>query len=239
MGRGAARDRRTPDRGRAVPSHPAGALRPLRLPLLLSSATRRSAGGPVTDLRVLLGVPFTDEQLAAAQAPLEPGLVVAGAGSGKTSVMAARVVHLVPTGQVEPDRVLGLTFTNKAAAELAGRIGLALATAGVTRAADADGEPQVATYHAFAGRLVTEHGLRLGAEPRARLLADATRYQLAARVLRRHRGPVLHLTRPLPMLVGELVALDAELSEHLVDPADLQGFDLHWVEQLEQTCARD
>lgn len=193
----------------------------------------------MTDLRALLGVPFTDEQLAAAQAPLEPGLVVAGAGSGKTSVMAARVVHLVLTGQVEPDRVLGLTFTNKAAAELAGRIGLALATAGVARALDADGEPQVATYHAFAGRLVTEHGLRLGVEPRARLLADATRYQLAARVLRRHRGPVLHLTRPLSMLVGELVALDAELSEHLVDPADLQGFDLRWVEQLEQACARD
>ena len=193
----------------------------------------------MTDLRALLGIDFTDEQLAAAQAPLEPGLVVAGAGSGKTSVMAARVVHLVLTGQVEPDRVLGLTFTNKAAAELAGRIGLALARAGVTRAADADGEPQVATYHAFAGRLVTEHGLRLGIEPRARLLADATRYQLAARVLRRHRGPVLHLTRPLSMLVGELVALDAELSEHLVEPADLQAFDLRWVEQLEQACARD
>ena len=75
-----------------------------------------------TDLRTLLGVPFTDEQLAAVTAPLEPGLVVAGAGSGKTTVMAARVVWLVATGQVAPERVLGLTFTNKAAAELAGRI---------------------------------------------------------------------------------------------------------------------
>ena len=193
----------------------------------------------MTDLRTLLGVPFTDEQLAAAQAPLEPGLVVAGAGSGKTTVMAARVVWLVATGQVEPDRVLGLTFTNKAAAELAGRITSALAKAGVARAADADGEPQVATYHAFAGRLVTEHGLRLGVEPRARLLADASRYQLAARVLRRHRGPVVHLTRPLSMLIGELVSLDAELSEHLVDPLALQAFDLDWVARAEQACARD
>ncbi|GAC1444613.1 MAG: hypothetical protein NVSMB55_21500 [Mycobacteriales bacterium] len=187
------------------------------------------------DLRALLRIPFTDEQLAAAAAPLQPGLVVAGAGSGKTSVMAARVVWLVGTGQVAPDRVLGLTFTNKAAAELAGRVRTALATAGIATDDDA-GEPVVATYHAFAGRLVTEHALRIGVEPRSRLLADATRYQLAGRVLRRHRGPVVHLTRPLSMLIGDLVALESELSEHLVSPAELVGWDADWLEQLEAAC---
>jgi DNA helicase-2/ATP-dependent DNA helicase PcrA len=200
------------------------------------------------DLRAALAIPFTDEQLAAATAPLLPGLVVAGAGSGKTSVMAARVVWLVGTGQVEPDRVLGLTFTNKAAAELAGRIRTALSAAGITPPSgaaaapgpagdEASGEPVVSTYHAFAGRLVTEHGLRLGVEPRARLLADATRYQLAARVLRRHRGPVTTLTSPLSMLVGDLVSLEAELSEHLVEPDQLQAWDAAWRAQLEQACA--
>lgn len=197
------------------------------------------------DLRELLGIPFTDEQLAAASAPLEPGLVVAGAGSGKTSVMAARVVWLVGTGQVTPDQVLGLTFTNKAAAELAGRLRLGLLKAGVAAPADlaADsgsedaGEPVVSTYHAFAGRLVTEHGLRLGIEPRSRLLADATRFQLAARVLRRHRGTVQHLTSPLTMLVGDLVSLESELSEHLVSPEQLCEWDAAWVATLEQACA--
>ncbi|MCW2499627.1 MAG: UvrD/REP helicase [Frankiales bacterium] len=190
------------------------------------------------DLSRLLSVPFTEEQLAAATAPLEPGLIVAGAGSGKTTVMAARVVWLVATGQVAPERVLGLTFTNKAAAELAGRISKTLTQAGLaTRGADDTGEPVVSTYHAFAGRLVTEHGLRLGVEPRARLLADATRYQLAARVLRRHRGPIVSLTRPLSMLVGELVALDAELSEHLVAPGELLAWDRAWIAAVEQRCA--
>jgi DNA helicase-2/ATP-dependent DNA helicase PcrA len=190
------------------------------------------------DLSRLLEVPFTAEQLGAASAPLEPGLIVAGAGSGKTTVMAARVVWLVATGQVAPERVLGLTFTNKAAAELAGRITRALAQAGLaSRSSDETGEPVVSTYHAFAGRLVTEHGLRLGVEPRARLLADATRYQLAARVLRRHRGPVVSLTRPLSMLVGELVALDAELSEHLVTPGELLDWDRAWIAAVEQRCA--
>src|SRR3954469_3945359 len=149
--------------------------------------------------------------------------------------MAARVVWLVATEQVVPDRVLGLTFTNKAAAELAGRIRGALDRAGVVTADDA-GEPVVSTYHAFAGRLVTEHGLRIGVEPRSRLLADATRYQLAGRVLRRHRGPIVHLTRPMTMLIGDLVSLESELSEHLVTPAELRAWDANWLAELIAAC---
>src|SRR5690606_21841831 len=66
--------------------------------------------------------PPTDEQTAVIEAPLEPALVVAGAGSGKTETMAARVVWLVANGVVRRDEVLGLTFTRKAAGELAERI---------------------------------------------------------------------------------------------------------------------
>ena len=68
-------------------------------------------------------------------APLAPAVVIAGAGSGKTSVMAARVVYLVVTGQVRPDQVLGLTFTTKAATELRTRIRGALDAAGFSRGA--------------------------------------------------------------------------------------------------------
>jgi DNA helicase-2/ATP-dependent DNA helicase PcrA len=201
------------------------------------------------DLRDLLQVPFTDEQLAAASAPLEPAVIVAGAGSGKTSVMAARVVWLVATGQVAPDRVLGLTFTNKAAAELAARIRTALdrsaavlgQRSGVdpmtTTSLEGDGEPIVSTYHSFAGRLVTDHGLRLGVEPQSRLLADATRFQLAARVLRRHRKPIRHLTSPLRMLVGDLVALESEMSEHLVEPEQVVVHTERWRERLQAELA--
>ena len=64
-------------------------------------------------------------------APLEPGVIIAGAGSGKTTVMAARVVWLVGTGAVRPEEVLGLTFTRKAAAELSSRVRHALLRAGV------------------------------------------------------------------------------------------------------------
>jgi DNA helicase II / ATP-dependent DNA helicase PcrA len=183
----------------------------------------------VDRLVAVLGFRPTDEQLAAITAPLEPGLIVAGAGSGKTTVMAARVVWLVGTGQVEPHQVLGLTFTNKAASELAARITSCLRGAGLP----VEEEPRVATYHAFAGRLVTEHGLRVGVEPRSRLLADATRYQLAARVLRRRRTPLHHLNNVFGTLVGNLVALDSELNEHLVAPSELRAWDQEWLADLD------
>ena len=64
----------------------------------------------------------TPEQAAVIAAPLGPLAVVAGAGSGKSETMAARLVWLVANGMVRPDRVLGLTFTRKAAAEFADRV---------------------------------------------------------------------------------------------------------------------
>ncbi|MFI0035835.1 UvrD-helicase domain-containing protein [Streptomyces mutabilis] len=189
-------------------------------------------------LKELLGIPFTPEQTACIIAPPAPQVIVAGAGSGKTTVMAARVVWLVGTGQVAPEQVLGLTFTNKAAGELAERVRTALIKAGVTDpdVIDPDnppGEPEISTYHAFAGRLLTDHGLRLGLEPTSRLLADATRYQLAARVLREAPGPYPALTRSFPDLVGDLLALDAELAEHLVRPEDVRAWDARLLDSLE------
>ncbi|MEV6399400.1 ATP-dependent DNA helicase [Streptomyces sp. NPDC051907] len=189
-------------------------------------------------LKELLGIPFTPEQTACIIAPPAPQVIVAGAGSGKTTVMAARVVWLVGTGQVAPEQVLGLTFTNKAAGELAERVRKALVRAGVTDpdAIDPDnppGEPRISTYHAFAGQLLTDHGLRIGLEPTSRLLADATRYQLAARVLREAPGPYPSLTKSFPSLVSDLLALDSELAEHLVRPQQLGAYDSELLRALE------
>ncbi|MFD9379311.1 UvrD-helicase domain-containing protein [Streptomyces sp. NPDC059999] len=193
-------------------------------------------------LKELLGIPFTPEQMACVTAPPAPQVIVAGAGSGKTTVMAARVVWLVGTGAVAPQEVLGLTFTNKAAGELAERVRKALARAGISdpdpSPADPDaagGEPRISTYHAFADQLLKDHGLRIGLEPSARLLADATRFQLAARVLREAPGPYPSLTKSIPDLVSDLLALDAELSEHLVTPEELRAYDTGLLDVLADT----
>ena len=90
------------------------------------------------DLSAVLGLAFSDQQLQAITAPLQPGVIIAGAGSGKTTVMAARVVWLVGSGQVAPEQVLGLTFTRKAAAELSARVRTALQRAGVVNTEGVD-----------------------------------------------------------------------------------------------------
>jgi DNA helicase II / ATP-dependent DNA helicase PcrA len=187
---------------------------PLRTPSELRDLLRRSLSSPGAT-----AFDLTDEQLAAATAPLRPGVIVAGAGSGKTSVMAARVVWLIGSGAVAPDQILGLTFTNKAAGELAERVRRTVhASLGSDPAA---GEPTVATYHAYAARLLRDQGLLIGVEPSSRLLPDAARYQLAERVVLRTRRPLAEVTAHTPTTARALLALDSELNEHLISPEEL------------------
>nr|WP_269449811.1 ATP-dependent helicase [Auraticoccus cholistanensis] len=164
--------------------------------------------------------------MQAITAPLAPGVIIAGAGSGKTTVMAARVVWLVGTGAVRPEEVLGLTFTRKAAAELSARVRAALATAGVldTTGVDEAGEQVIMTYDAFAARLVSEHGLRIGVESDPTMITGATRYRLASRVVRAAAGPFEQISRFRPDTVTERVLrLDAEMRSHLVEAHQLDA----------------
>jgi DNA helicase II / ATP-dependent DNA helicase PcrA len=192
---------------------------------LMPPASRTRFGNPGA-LIDALGIPFSTQQLAAITAPLEPGVIIAGAGSGKTTVMAARVVWLVGSGVVRPEEVLGLTFTRKAAAELSQRVRSALVRAGVVadRGVDESGEQLIMTYDAFAARLVAEHGLRLGFEADPTLISGATRYRLASRVVNAAAGPFEFISRLRPATVADRVLrLDADLQQHLVNVADLDG----------------
>ena len=192
---------------------------------LLPPAPRTRLGNAAA-LIDALGIPFSAQQLDAITAPLEPGVIIAGAGSGKTTVMAARVVWLVGTGAVRPEEVLGLTFTRKAAAELAQRVRNALMRAGVIadRGVDESGEQLIMTYDAFASRLVAEHGLRLGFEADPTLISGATRYRLASRVVKAAAGPFEFISRLRPATVTERVLrLDADLQQHLMEVNDLDG----------------
>jgi DNA helicase-2/ATP-dependent DNA helicase PcrA len=198
-----------------------------------------------TDVRVdargdylvdLLRTPFTREQLAVATAPLSPQLVVAGAGSGKTTVMAARVVHAVAFHQVPPDAVLGLTFTNKAAGQLADGVRSALRRLHLGAPvgdATVDDSPTVATYHSYAAGIVRDHALRIGREPVTTLLTEAGRWQLAMRVVRRAVGPFAAIRWQPPTVAGYLLDLDGELSEHLCSLDDVREFDAGFVDVLD------
>ncbi|WP_328387625.1 ATP-dependent DNA helicase [Nocardia sp. NBC_00416] len=176
--------------------------------------------------------PPTAEQTAVIAAPPGPVLVVAGAGAGKTETMAARVVWMVANRLVTPEEVLGLTFTRKAAQQLTARIRTRLARlagsrllrdldpSGELRAALSGAEPEISTYHSYAGRLLSEHGLLLPVEPSAALLTETQLWQLAHHVVRGWDGDLD--TDRSPLTVTEAVlALSGQLAEHLVEPEEL------------------
>ena len=83
-----------------------------------------------------------------------PLLILAGAGSGKTRVIAHRIAHLVSEGLAEPDRVLAVTFTNKAAAEMRSRVEALLGT-------DCRGM-WISTFHALCARLLRREAPQIG-----------------------------------------------------------------------------
>ena len=165
--------------------------------------------------------PPTDEQSAVIAAPPGPLVVVAGAGAGKTETMAARVVWLVANGYAEPDQVLGLTFTRKAAGQLLRRVRSRLARLAGLSASPPDGAPTVSTYHAFAGALLREFGPLLPVEPDARLLTETELWQLAYQVVAAHPGPLPVQTTPAA-LTAMVLRLSGELAEHLVDTGQLR-----------------
>lgn len=190
-------------------------------------------------VKILEGKTPSDEQWAAIEAPLAPGLIVAGAGTGKTTVMAARIAWLVMSGQISPDRILGLTFTTKATSELANRVRKYLAgaikfatEAGFYDKADEVGEPTILTYNSFGSKLLKEHALRLGLEPDARVVVDATRYQLAMRIVCNTEIDLSVFSyRPIDA-ASHLLELDERLANYLIEPEQVIAYDQEAIELL-------
>ncbi|MBT2549893.1 ATP-dependent DNA helicase [Arthrobacter sp. ISL-65] len=199
------------------------------------------------ELTVLLGeknLP-TAEQSAIISSPLAPRLVIAGAGSGKTATMADRVVWLVANGWVKPEEVLGVTFTRKAAGELASRIRAKLSALQRTATGDSGGavagtllsadalEPKVSTYHSFASGIVSDYGLRLGIERDVVLLGGAQAWQLASEVVEAFDGEYSHFRVAKSTLVKAVIQLAGECAEHLQDPDGVQGWLMQRLAEFE------
>jgi DNA helicase-2/ATP-dependent DNA helicase PcrA len=201
-----------------------------------------------TELAAALNLPTpTEQQQRVIAAPLQPHIIIAGAGSGKTETIAGRVVWLVANGLVPPEEILGLTFTRKAAGELVERVGRrlrALRASGMLAEAETVTEvpavPTIATYNSYAASLVRDHGLRVGVEPDSRLLGEAACWQLAYDLVERwnpHSAEVFEadsamarqlsdagldvLDRATGTIVSAVLSLAGQCAEHLAEPGDI------------------
>ena len=131
---------------------------------------------------------FTDspEQAKVINAPVGSDvLVVAGAGSGKTYTMTRRIVSLIEHG-VAPERILGLTFTRKAAGELLSRVSAAVLADDEHDQDRMFLKPAVFTYDAFFQSIVRQYGLLVGFDQNTQPLSEAGALQLAANTVERH-----------------------------------------------------
>lgn len=188
----------------------------------------------------------TPEQAAVIEHPSLPLLVVAGAGAGKTETMAARVVYMVANGLARSEEILGLTFTVKAAGELALRIRRrlqALAASELMQGLDPDDprraalrniHPTIMTYDAFVGQVINEFGLLLPVEPAARIADGAEQFLLADSLLRSwQQGQESGHVRQQEFL-SRSFALSEMMSNHLADPDEVAAETRAFMELLDE-----
>ena len=187
---------------------------------------------------------ITQEQWDAISMPLEPYVLIAGAGSGKTSVMAARVVylalaavgHLSPDGDipvnpgVRPGNMLCLTFTNKATDNLRGKVRHALSAVDLPEGE----EPEILNYHGFAGQILERYGTLAGIEPGRRVLSPAQRSDLCGQVLEEMIDFRHSKVEWQPSIVSKILELDDQAQNHLITPQQIIDFNLERLEALKE-----
>src|SRR4051794_33210106 len=122
---------------------------------------------------------FTAEQRAAIQARTGSSLLAANAGSGKTAVMVERITEAVTRDGTPVNAILALTFTEKAAGELAERLRRRLAELGRDEDARAVDSAWIGTIHGFCARLLRSQPLAAGLDPRFEVLEEAAAERLA------------------------------------------------------------
>ena len=130
---------------------------------MAKSEVERDDTAPPREDQLLEGL--NGEQIKAVVHGEGPLLIIAGAGTGKTSVITRRIAYLIATKKARPEEILALTFTEKAASEMEERVDL-LVPYGYT-------ETWISTFHAFGDRVLRECALEIGLSPDFQVLTNA------------------------------------------------------------------
>jgi DNA helicase-2/ATP-dependent DNA helicase PcrA len=132
------------------------------------------------------------EQARAVTTTEGPLMILAGAGSGKTRVLAHRIAYLVGVNGVPPWRILAVTFTNKAASELRDRI--------ISLVGEGGREVQAGTFHALCARVLRQDGTAIGIDRRFVIYDTDDQQALMKQVLREQDLPLTGEFRPSAVL---------------------------------------
>ena len=191
-------------------------------PLIL--ATRIPTRGPAA-LETEILARLNPEQARAVTTTEGPLLILAGAGSGKTRVLAHRVAYLIGAKGIQPWQILAVTFTNRAAAELRERIiGLV-------------GEPgrdvQAGTFHAICARVLRRDGAAIGISPRFVIYDTDDQQTLLKQILKTQDIPASGEFRPSAVL-GAI----SRAKNDLVDPTALEDRAANRYERIVAQLAR-
>ena len=178
----------------------------------------------------------TPEQIAIISSPLEPAVVIAGAGSGKTETMSARVLWLVANKIVGPDEILGLTFTRKAAGELSIRVRKRLRQLKEAGILDKDLalDTSITTYHSYAGRIMSEHAIRLGIDATSEPLGEAALWQMASDIVRNWPDENFTNESAVTTVIDDVIGLAKLVLEHQVSFDDIRREDKRILEQMQR-----
>ena len=118
---------------------------------------------------------LNDAQSAAVRQTDGPVLIFAGAGSGKTRVLTHRIAYLLGEKRIAPDRILAVTFTNKAAGEMKSRL--------QSMVGSAAHDVWVGTFHSMCVRILRRDGSRIGIAPSFAIIDDSDQRQLVKEIL--------------------------------------------------------
>src|SRR3990170_5095616 len=145
-----------------------------------------------------------------------PLLVVAGAGTGKTSVITHRIKHLIQKKKVSPKEILALTFTEKAAGEMLDRVGDVMPLGYE--------EPWISTFHSFADRILHTEGLEIGLDPSFKVLSGPEQWILFRKNLFKFE---LKYFRPLgnpTKFISAILKFISRLQDENISPEDFEKF---------------
>lgn len=188
-----------------------------------------------TQLRQVFGFQLSEQQWSAVTAGMSPAVMIAGAGSGKTTSMSARIAWLIGSGYVSPAKILGLTFTTKATAQL-----LESSRSSINQLADQFpllvpedwADPVISTYNSFAAGIVKEFGALLGRDFSGEVLSEGARYQHAYRLVCTTSVDMSGVSHSPATMTKSMLALDSELSELAIEPYEVREHDQRLLEYL-------